>query len=40
MQQSFGSFMGTFLAIGGIAWSISVFVRIAVVALDRHHRWF
>lgn len=40
MQQSAWECIGTWVAIGGISWALATLVRLATIALDRHHRWF
>jgi len=40
MQQSFLECIGTWVAIAGIGFSISVMALIALPFLDRFHRWF
>ena len=38
MQQSFGDFIGTWVAIVGTAWAIYTIVKITIFAIGR--RWF
>ncbi len=40
MQQSAWECIGTWVAIAGISWALTTLVKLATIALDRHHRWF